>query len=58
MPRAKIVETSKTIAEFFESTEDTLCVITKEALEVIIQKNEKLDELTEAISPFTHSFSS
>ena len=39
MPRTKTTETSKSIADYFESAEDTFCVITKDALEGIIQQN-------------------
>ena len=39
MPRTKTGETRKSIADYFESAEDTFCVITKDALEGIIQQN-------------------
>ena len=42
MPRTKVVEPSKAIAELFEGTEDVLCVITKDALEGIINEKTKL----------------
>ena len=44
MPRTKIVETSKSIAEYFDSAEDTFCVITKDALEGIIQQNADIQQ--------------
>ena len=61
MPRSRIVETSKALAELVGGNEDCLCIITEDALENILQENanihHKLHDVQKSISESNVSIS-